>query len=45
MMTRGEAEMGFSQGKTTHHFVMLKDGGVIQVSANDPKDDTTRACR
>ena len=42
MMKRGEAGMGFSQEKTTHHFLMLKDGGVIQVSANDPNDDTTR---
>ena len=38
MMKRGEAGMGFSQDQTTHHFLLLKDGGVIQVSANDPKD-------
>ena len=42
MMKRGEAGMGFSQDKTTHHFLLLKDGGAIQVSANDPKDDATR---
>lgn len=42
MMKRGEAGMGFSQEKTTHHFVLLKDGGVIQVSPNDPKDDASR---
>jgi hypothetical protein len=42
MTKRGEAGMGFSQAKTTHHFQLLKDGGAIQVSANDPKDDATR---
>jgi hypothetical protein len=34
----GENVMGFSQTKTTHHFSLTQDGGVIQVSANDPKD-------
>jgi hypothetical protein len=42
MMKRGDAGMGFSHEKTTHHFLLLKDGGTIQVSANDPKDDTSR---
>ena len=42
MMKRGEAGMGFSQDKTTHHFILLKDGGTIQVTANDPKDDASR---
>jgi len=42
MMKRGDAGMGFSQEKTTHHFILLKDGGAIQVSANDPKDDASR---
>lgn len=42
MMKRGDAGMGFSQDKTTHHFILRKDGGVIQVSANDPKDDVSR---
>ncbi|HEY6372628.1 MAG TPA: hypothetical protein VIX37_18765 [Candidatus Sulfotelmatobacter sp.] len=42
MMKRGDMGMGFSHEKTTHHFFMLKDGGVIQVSANDPKDDASR---
>jgi hypothetical protein len=42
MMKRGDAGMGFSHDKTTHHFVLLKDGGVIQVSVNDPKDDASR---
>ncbi|MGA7929022.1 MAG: hypothetical protein WCA20_23860 [Candidatus Sulfotelmatobacter sp.] len=42
MMKRGDAAMGFSHEKTTHHFVLLKDGGAIQVSANDPKDDASQ---
>ncbi len=42
MMKRGDVGMGFSHKKTTHHFVLLKDGGAIQVSVNDPKDDASR---
>ena len=42
MMKRGDAGMGFSQDKTTHHFLLLKDGGTIEVSANDPKDKASR---
>ncbi len=30
--------MGFSHDLTTHHFHLLKDGGEIVVTANDPKD-------
>src|SRR5262249_16176004 len=42
MMKRGDAGMGFSQDKTTHHFLLLKDGGAIQVSANDPRGTASR---
>lgn len=42
MMKRGDDGMGFSHEKTTHHFILLKDGGAIQVSVNDPKDDASR---
>jgi len=42
MMKRGDAGMGFSQDKTTHHFLLLKGGGAIQVNVNDPKDDASR---
>jgi hypothetical protein len=38
MNERGEQGMGFSQEKTTHHFFLRKDGGAIQVEANDPND-------
>ena len=36
--TRGDAAMGFSHQATTHHFRLHKDGGVIEVTANDPGD-------
>lgn len=35
---RGDHVMGFSHDKTTHHFHLLKDGGEIVVTADDPKD-------
>jgi hypothetical protein len=39
---RGDHVMGFSHEKTTHHFELRKDGGIIAVKANDPKDTETR---
>jgi len=39
---RGEQAMGFSQEKTTHHFLLFKDGGAIEVETNDPKDTDGR---
>lgn len=39
---RGDHAMGFSQAKTTHHFRLTRDGGVIEVSANDGKDTESR---
>lgn len=42
MTKRGDQAMGFSQEKTTHHFYLAKDGGVIDVSANDAKDTASR---
>lgn len=35
---RGDDVMGFDHAKTAHHFTLTKDGGAIQVTANDPKD-------
>lgn len=35
---RGDKAMGFSHEKTTHHFRLFKDGGAIEVNANDAKD-------
>jgi hypothetical protein len=39
---RAEQGMGFSQTATTHHFLLRKDGGIIQVEANDPADAENR---
>jgi len=39
---RGDHEMVFSHEKTTHHFRLAKDGGAIEVTANDPNDTESR---
>jgi len=39
---RGDHEIGFSHEKTTHHFRLAKDGGAIEVTANDPNDTESR---
>jgi len=39
----GDAVMGFSHEKTTHHFRLSATGGSIEVTANDPKDDASVA--
>ena len=39
---RGDQVMGFSHEKTTHHFRLYKDGGAIEVTANDGKDTASR---
>ena len=39
---RGDHVMGFDHEKTTHHFRLTKTGGIIEVSANDPKDADSR---
>lgn len=38
---RGAKFMGFDQKATAHHFILTKDGGRIEVTANDPKDGTS----
>lgn len=40
---RGDAVMGFSQEKTTHHFRLRPDGGEIEVTANDAADAESAA--
>jgi hypothetical protein len=35
---RGAKFMGFDQAATTHHFILTKEGGRIEVKANDAKD-------
>jgi len=42
MVKRGDQAMGFSQATTTHHFYLAKDGGAIDVAANDAKDAASR---
>ena len=39
---RGDQGMGFSQDKTTHHFLLSPDGGAIQVTANSTTDKKSR---
>jgi hypothetical protein len=39
---RGAAAMGFDQEKTTHHFLLTADGGVIEVDVNEAPDASTR---
>ena len=39
---RGDEAMGFSHKKTTHHFLLAKDGGSIQVEAKDAGDIESR---
>jgi glutamine phosphoribosylpyrophosphate amidotransferase len=38
MEHRGNQGMGFDQQKTTHHFLLRKDGGAIQVTAKSTSD-------
>jgi hypothetical protein len=42
VMKNGEKAMGFSQTATTHHFLLLADGGAIQVEVNDASDTMNR---
>ena len=42
VVNRGDHVMGFSHDKTTHHFVLLKDGGTIEAIANDNADAASR---
>ena len=39
---RGERAMGFSQTETEHHFIITRDGGLIQVETKDPADTANR---
>jgi hypothetical protein len=42
LKARGETAMGFDQSATTHHFRLTANGGAIDVSVNDAKDEVTR---
>jgi hypothetical protein len=39
---RGNQGMEFAQDKTTHHFLLRKDGGAIQVTANSADDKASK---
>lgn len=39
---QGDRVMGFSHEKTTHHFELNYDGGVIDVRVNDVRDSASR---
>jgi hypothetical protein len=39
---RGEAAMGVSQTETAHHFLLTRDGGLIQVEVKDAADSANR---
>lgn len=42
MNMRGDKHMGFDHTKTTHHFLLARDGGAIQVEANNAEDTKSR---
>lgn len=42
MNERGDQAMGFSHMKATHHFRLLRDGGAIEIEANNSQDKETR---
>jgi hypothetical protein len=42
MNERGDKVMGFDHTKTTHHFLLKPDGGVIQIETNDNADTASR---
>ncbi|HEY4677663.1 MAG TPA: hypothetical protein VIJ01_10900, partial [Candidatus Angelobacter sp.] len=42
MEKRGDQGMGFAQNKITHHFLLRKDGGAIQVTANSADDTSSK---
>jgi len=39
---RGDQAMGFTHERTTHHFLLAKSGGTIQITANDARDTESR---
>lgn len=42
MNKRGDHVMGFDHHKTTHHFRLLPEGGIIEVTANNSEDFESR---
>lgn len=42
VVERGDHVMGFSHDKATHHFLLYRDGGAIEVESNSAEDTATR---
>jgi hypothetical protein len=42
MKQRGNRAMGFDQDKASHHFRLTPGGGIIEVTAKDSGDETSR---
>jgi hypothetical protein len=42
MNERGDKVMGFDHTRTTHHFLLRANGGVIQIEANEKADTASR---
>lgn len=42
MKRRGDSAMGFDQDKVTHHFLLTRTGGIIEVSVKQNTDEGTR---
>jgi hypothetical protein len=42
MNSRGDHVMGFDNNKTTHHFRLLPQGGIIEITANAAEDTESR---
>jgi len=42
LKARGALAMGFDQEKTTHHFLLTADGGIIEVGVSEPSDVANR---
>ena len=43
MNKRGNVAMGFDQARITHHFLLTRAGGTIEVAANQDSDEATRS--
>jgi hypothetical protein len=39
---RGDTAMGFSHEMTSHHFLLFKDGGAVEVEADNPNDAASK---
>jgi hypothetical protein len=40
--SRGDKAMGFSHETTSYHFILLKNGGAIEIEADNPSDSPSK---